>query len=164
MMIPSFDLDKSIIMHHSVYSKLILALALYTICIGLQAQSTSTDYAATPAWIGMIDNPAANYYEAIKAYDTYWQHHAKPEAENDIIAENLSRKERRREEKKERAMTRMTTPQREAYMQMKYQCKRFDTWIREEKPYVQEDGHILSQQERAAIWQQQQEEMRKNNK
>jgi hypothetical protein len=135
-------------MHHSVYSKLILALALYTICIGLQAQSTSTDYAATPAWIGMIDNPAANYYEAIKAYDTYWQHHAK----------------RRREEKKERAMTRMTTPQREAYMQMKYQCKRFDTWIREEKPYVQEDGHILSQQERAAIWQQQQEEMRKNNK
>jgi hypothetical protein len=47
---------------------------------------------------------------------------------------------------------------------MKYECKRFDNWKREVKKFVQEDGHILSYDQKLEIWNRQQEEIKKLNK
>ena len=139
----------------------VLAIGWYSVT---SAQNNAPDYSHNPVWIRMVDDPQTNYYEAQKAYDTYWKTHTMPEAENDMIGEKLDRKEKREREKKEKQMARMTTAEREQYMSMKYQCKRFENWMREIKPYVQENGHILTQEERTAIWNKQQEEMKRGGK
>ena len=46
---------------------------------------------------------------------------------------------------------------------MAYHIKRFKNWKKEVRPYVQENGHILTQEERTAIWMRQQEEMKKSS-
>ena len=43
---------------------------------------------------------------------------------------------------------------------LSYQAKRFRNWKKEMMPFVQEDGRILSNEERILIWEKQQEEMR----
>lgn len=121
------------------------------------------DYSKSPEWIKMIDNPNANYYEAIKAFDTYWKGRIKPEGEDDIINENASRKEERERKRQQKELSKMTPAERNEYDVLKYQYKRYENWIHEVKPYVQEDGSILTQQQRIEMWNKQQAEI-KNQK
>ena len=48
----------------------------------------------------MIDNPSTNYYEAIKAYDSYWENHVKPlngeEEEEGFMNESQNEREQER--------------------------------------------------------------------
>ena len=114
-----------------------------------QAQQKTSNSIKDAIWIKMIDDPNVNYYEAIKAYDDYWLTHKKP-AE---IEDNLAEKE------KQGPAPQTATPTREEKIyedQMRYQVKRFENWLREEKPFVQENGHILTPQERIEIWKTQQ--------
>ena len=39
---------------------------------------------------------------------------------------------------------------------MKYNVKRFERWMKDVKPFVQEDGRILTDEERQKIWEKQQ--------
>ena len=142
---------------------LLLSLAMIT-PVMLLAQSNTLDYSPDPVWIKMIDDPKTNYYEAQKIYESYWKSHVKPEAENDIIGQPATRSEKKERKERDREMSKMTTAQREGYMRMKYQCKRFENWMNEVKPFVQEDGHILTQEEQSAIWNKQQEEMKRGGK
>jgi len=149
-----------------------------------KVRAQSVDYKNNPEWIKMIDDPNANYFEAIKAYETYWKYHEKPkneEEEMEAMAEmNYSEKmteaekekiekehrEREKELKKDQKKT-LTKAEMKALaekQEMTYQCKRFENWIHEVKPFVQEDGRIQSQEERMKIYNEQIEEQRKQNK
>lgn len=143
----------------------------FTVLIGLSASAQSKktiqvehpDYSQNPEWIKMIDNPNTNYYEAVKAFDTYWKNRIKPEGEDDFINENASRKEERERKRQKKELAKMTPPERNEYNILKYQCKRYENWVHEVKPFVQEDGRILTQQERIEMWNKQQTEI-KNQK
>ena len=129
--------------------------------IETKSETASTfDYSKEPVWIKMIDDPNANYYEAIKAYDLYWKDKIKPIKEEDILNEKLNEKEKEEYELLEKQIAAMTPAEKNEYDLMVYQCKRFSTWKRESLPFVQEDGHILTIEERQQIYYKQQEEIK----
>lgn len=133
-----------------------------------QDQTMNEKYAQNPVWIKMMDDPNTNYYEAIKAFDEYWKNRKKPSYEEEEMEEgNLSPAEREKELQREKEKDKnVTLSVEEIKMKneaavMKYQVKRFKQWRREVKPFVQEDGRILNDEERMNIWLKQQEEMKK---
>jgi hypothetical protein len=81
------------------------------------------------------------------------------EGENGDFKEH--QKEVRKEQKREK--DKVFTPEeikaREEYEQMKYHVKRFERWKKDVLPFVQEDGRILTDEERMEIWKKQQEEI-----
>ena len=141
-----------------------MKLRFYPLFIGLlfcivqtQAQpSTST----LPDWVAMIDNPSTNYHEAIKAFDAYWLGKIKPHEEMDLD-EELTLQERG---ERESYFKGLSVAERSRFDLLQYHYKRFKQWKKEVKPYVQEDGRILSQQERIDIWNQQQTESKQQKK
>ena len=131
----------------------------------------NNEYSNSPIWIKMMDDPKTNYYDAVKAFDEYWKHHIKPAGEEEELSEgSISTGERKRESKKAEkkgAKIILTTEEiriKNEEETMKYQVKRFEQWMREVKPFVQEDGRILTDEERMDIWKKQQEEIRNQKK
>lgn len=134
------------------YVVLVLPLLAGTYCM---AQQKNLNWRTDATWVKMIDDPNVNYYEAIKTYNEYWKTHTKPVEQEDNKAEL---------DKSGEKPTARPVPTREEKIyedEMTYQVKRFETWMREEKPFVQENGRILTQQERNEIWKKQQEEKQK---
>jgi hypothetical protein len=133
-------------------SKILVLFLLLCTCLFVKAQpatsNTNTDEAV---WIKMIDDPNVNYYVAVKAYEDYWKTHEKPADPEDRLGDNNLA------EKNETSNTPVTKEEKIYEARMIYQMKRFEAWMREEKPFVQEDGRILSQDERIAIWKKQHE-------
>jgi hypothetical protein len=130
------------------YVVLVLPLLAATCCMAQQNQ----DWRKDATWVKMIDDPQMNYYDAIKTYNEYWKTHPKPVEQEDDKTEL---------DKSGEKPTHRPIPTREEKIyedEMAYQVKRFETWMREEKPFVQANGHILTQQERMEIWKKQQEE------
>jgi hypothetical protein len=128
----------------------ILFLLLLAFAVG-KSQSTGTNDNKEPVWIKMIDDPSVNYYTAIKAYEDYWKTHEKPADPEDRLGDNNP------SEENETSNPPSTKAEKIYEAKMIYQMKRFENWMREEKPFVQEDGRILSQEERIAIWKKQHE-------
>ena len=147
---------------------LILACALL-ICLGggLRAQTDSNIKAADnlPIWVQMMNDENVNYFDAVKAFETYLKNHPMPgeDVEEELMGEDNAAKERYEKEMKEENKEISTEQQRKELIereQLRYQMKRFRNWMKEMKPYVQEDGRILTNAERILIWQKQQEEMK----
>ena len=139
---------------------------LLLLCANTTAQKTTDSlsaYAKQTLWIGMIDNPRTNYYEAIKAYDTYFKYHKKPKDEDDSKA-GAKENTKNGDEEDDDYLKSLSAEELNNYAQIKYQVKRFENWIREMKPFVQEDGRILTDAERIAIWNKQQEELKQQHK
>ena len=111
--------------------------------------SANKVYESNPVWIKMMDDSTANYFETLDAYNTYWSKHEKPEDEEGEIMNGEKkvdwskfffwRKKREAREHQERNW-------------LRYQCKRFEWWKKENLPYVQPDGRILTMQERIRIF------------
>jgi len=142
---------------------------LLLLCLNATAQRATDsvpDYAKQALWISMIDNPKANYYEAIKAFDTYFAYHKKPKDEDDSKTsskENAKDKDEEDDNDNEYLKS-LSAEELNNYAMMKYHVKRFENWIREMKPFVQEDGRILTDEERIAIWNKQQDEIKQQHK
>lgn len=114
----------------------------------------------------MIDDPGANYFETIKAFREFWKGYripGEPEEmeerdEFEVLVGLEPEKPKKRDEKeREREKREKKTRKGPDYS---YQVKRFKGWIKNVQPWVQEDGHILTQEERQAIIDKQQEELR----
>ena len=150
-----------------------LVFTVFFIAI-VQAQSQSNNKAndsTEPAWVKMIDDPNVNYYVAIQTYTDYWKQHSKPSGEEEEGSEgDQNFKERQRKINKEikkdkdRKLSEVELKIQNDKVVMKYQVKRFEQWAREVKPFVQEDGRILTDKERMEIWNKQQEEIKKQQK
>jgi hypothetical protein len=106
-----------------------------------------------PSWIAMMDDPNANYFEAIKAFDSYWKHKEKP-VEEDESFESVGDK------KKEEALRERAAKMNENAPTVKYafEYKRFLHWKAEIEPFVQSDGRIKSMDERTGEWKKQQQQ------
>ncbi|MFN8154027.1 MAG: hypothetical protein U0Y08_07025 [Bacteroidia bacterium] len=112
------------------------------------------DYKNQPVWISMMDDPNVNYYEAVHAFEAYWEGRIEPEEESELI--NEGHITTAQADSLRRVRSGWTQTQRNQYEQLKYQFKRFKDWKRTVLPFVQNDGRILSEQERMEIWQKQQ--------
>lgn len=102
-------------------------------------------YKKNPAWIEMIKAQNVNYYEALKAYNLFWSNKKKPEVEHDMIGQNknnIGEKEHEVLSKKERKM----------YNLYALEIKKFEAWQRKVLPFVQEDGRILTNDEKLKLW------------
>ncbi len=143
-----------------------IAIRLLAVLIIIQSgeiqarqQTTKNAPGSLPSWVQMIDNPDVNFYEAQRIFNQYWEGKLTPEEEYEET--NPSVKEQVERDEKELLRKQMTTAQHEEYDLLKYHYKRFRNWSREVKPFVQEDGRILSQKERIDMRNKQQDAFRK---
>jgi hypothetical protein len=116
------------------------------LCVQLahaQTQHTDKEYARTPYWIDMIKDTSVNFFEAERAYKIYFQHHEKPEGEQEDIGEHKKR-EKYPSKHEQREM------QKENHMRM--DVKRYEHWRDMVRPYVQSDGRILTPSERVRLY------------
>lgn len=131
-------------------------LTLQLISSDLISQTTSKriNYSKHPYWIEMMNDPKANYFETVKAYEQFWQNKKIPLEEDDIIGQTkkeptknnfLSKWFKSKEEREE-----------EEIKKYSFDIKKFKHWKLKVTPFVQEDGTILDADERLKLWQNQQ--------
>lgn len=133
-----------------------LMLCIFQIAQAQEKKNTPrSDDKTNPNWILMMEDPQVNYYEAVKAFDAYWEGKIEPEEEDELITEGKITSLEADSLRNARAS--WTQVQRNDYENIKYQFKRFKDWKRTVFPFVQSDGRILSEQERLEIFQKQQQ-------
>jgi hypothetical protein len=137
------------------------------------ARQLLTIYHDTPVWIKMMNDPNVNYYEACKAFNAYWMGREIP-AETEGEANELyvkgdkkeegkseRERERERERKKKKGGNKEEEHEEEEGLHFKdpdsytmiYSYKCFINWRETVKNSVDPStGHILSQEQRDAIW------------
>ena len=152
--------------------KQLRVLLTILICLSLGANAQTNSGATTasnqPIWVQMMSDENVNYFEAVEAFNSYFKTHPMPdlEVEEELMGGDLKAKEDYEKEMKRDNKSTLTEQERKSMVereQMNYQVKRFRNWMKESKPFVQADGHILTGSERAAIWQKQQEEIKNNS-
>jgi hypothetical protein len=139
---------------HLLLLSFLLLLAAGATSAQEKPSKEKTDFKKVPAWIRMMEDPQVNYYEAVKAFDLYWEGKIEPEEEGELITEGRITTEQADSLRYARAA--WSQAQRNEYENLKYHFKRFKDWKRTVFPFVQSDGRILSEQERLEIWQKEQ--------
>ncbi len=142
---------------------LIVVSLLLSSCAQQKAYWTAKiDYWTTPYWAKALDKPNANYYKACKKFDKYWAKH---------FPSNLTEEEyeyKTEGQKTEQEIESSIKDPRPFYMklfqskeraiekssQLHVKRKRFEKWRLECQPYIKEDGHIMTPEERVAVWNQ----------
>ena len=137
-----------------------------------QISYNKADFKDKPVWIKMMDDENVNYFLALEAFDTYWKGRELPNEENEeremsimppnpkdktaVAKYNREIRERDEEQKREagKTLNEKDLPEHEWKREMILQCKRFKDWKLSVKPFVQNDGHILTIQERDSMYQQ----------
>lgn len=144
-----------------------LAVVFLTASITNTVYAQNTSPMEIPKWVAMMEDPNVNFYEAVKEYDSFWATREKPKKEAEIFdalngkgRETGKTLEELEAERLAKLGPKLEGKELEELEYLKYQSKRFDKWMLEVKPWVQADGHILTYEERQAIWNKQQEEIR----
>jgi len=130
-----------------IYILLLLLCMAQLIKAQQSIQYTEKDYARSPVWIAMIKDTTTNFFEVEKAYKIYFQHHEKPDDEDDVIGDRTER-EKYPSKRQQHKM------QQENHMRI--EVKKYERWHQRMLPYVQTDGRILTPSERLQIWKDQQ--------
>ena len=133
-------------MNTSIIKCLLVIILLALINASSQATAVINLNFDPPLWVKMMEDPNTNYYRAIEAYNLFWKSHEKPTDEEEFKNKQIVPQKGKHEIEEE-----ATTIIDDYY---RYQCKRFEHWVRVNKPYVQKDGHILTAEERVKIWEQ----------
>ena len=119
-------------------------------CLNGFAQKTK-NYKKNPYWIEMIKDPGVNYFEAVNAYETFWKGKRKPIEEDEAIGQKKGGVGKEDEQQNKKKL-RETRREKKLYKQFGLDCKKFEHWKLQVKPYVQPDGHILSKEEQLKLW------------
>lgn len=150
---PCFELSLSCLYYYKMKSILYLLSALVLFLNLASAQQFNPDkkknYSKNPYWIKLMDDPSANYFEVIYSYEKYWENRELPVEEDLIIGQRKDEDKKNfverllnfREEKRERKNE-----------ELAFYCKKFRYWKIKTEPYVLDDGHIMSADERVKEW------------
>lgn len=117
----------------------------------LKTESAKTSlYKKEPLWITMHRDTSVSYHEAVRAFNEYWKERPKPDGEEGEL-------ERKKE--KDSVLKRLFMPgevQKEKESEeYAFEYKRFNNWKRENAPFVQPNGRLLTPNERMELWKQQ---------
>ncbi|MFN5223305.1 MAG: hypothetical protein ACK5DJ_03890 [Bacteroidota bacterium] len=147
--------------------KHIIAVLFLTVPVTHAVYAQNTAPMEVPKWVTMMEDPNVNLIEAVKEYESFWATRKKPKKEAEIFdalngkgRETGKTLEELEAERLANLGPKLEGKELEQLEYLKYQSKRFEKWVLEVKPWVQEDGHILTYEERQAIWNKQQEEIR----
>ena len=119
--------------------------------LGQTAKKKKGAYAEFPLWIEMMEDTLTNYFEAQKAFETYWKSRPLPVEEEDIIGHTAWKAEDRKSWLQKIFTTKKERKEQESEL-LAFQFKKFKNWERAMQPYVQDDGSILTPTQRIAIW------------
>lgn len=115
-----------------------------------QSNYSDRDYKKSPYWINMMDDPNANYFEALKAYSLYFESHSLPKDEDEIIGMR-SADEQEKKHKLEWLKHLFTNRKEVSEQELAFAVKKFKFWCINTEPWVQDDGSILSADKRLEI-------------
>ena len=90
-------------------------------------QNQTKDYSSYPYWIAMMKDTNTNYFEAVKAFNSFWSGREKPQGENEKF-ENAGQENSGAKSKN---------------IPYSFDYKKFQLWQMRVQPYVQNDGSIL---------------------
>jgi hypothetical protein len=95
-----------------------------------------------PYCIAMMNDPKTNYYQAVAAFEKYWEHREKPTEDNgegkDIFEKDKSPEEKQKEANRS--------------VEYVYEYKQFLHWKETNKNYVKPDGTIMTSEEVLEQW------------
>lgn len=114
-----------------------------------------------PVWIAMMNDPQANFFETVEAFRTFWKDYKLPgepmELEgNDRFEKEIGLEEAGEKEEKEKKRVRKS----KEFGDFSFQVKQFKGWYTDAQPWVQEDGHVMTLEERQQIIDAQQKELK----
>ncbi len=137
-------------------TKLSITLILICMCLitqqGKSQNHSNKEYERKPLWIQMMNDPLVNYFEAKKAFDLFWKNKPLPTEEDEVMGEQHGSGEKRHSFLKELFKSKKEKQEEES-QRYAFDYKKFKHWERLVLPYVQEDGHILTQDEKLKLWQ-----------
>jgi hypothetical protein len=137
---------------------------------GMNTNSTGQNFSAkqlrewsrNPEWVKMMDDPNANYFEVVAAYEAFWKNREMPVEEDQVLGaprnqrvHEYTKRELRQREREERKMEK---EEREAAVirhHYAFDVKRYKHWKLTVDPYVQSDGRILGKEEQLLLHQNQ---------
>lgn len=113
-------------------------------------------YQQHPVWIEMMNDPNANYFETIKAFRDYWKDRVLPKEPFETEAGDSFEKEvgldvEESEKDREREAKKTARKKDQSHTMYAAQVRAFKGWMQSVKPWVREDGSIVSAEERQAI-------------
>ena len=124
---------------------------LFTICIlhgfNLFAQKNKeTDYRKNPVWIQMMEESSVNYFEAVLAFNLYWEHRNKPLEEDELFSANQEDK------MEDNFIARKRSEKNESNEDVAFAYKKFKRWQITNASLIHEDGTLLTPEERIERW------------
>ena len=145
----------------------IFLLILSTTFVNGQSHKVNSEKA--PAWIQMMDDPKANFFETVKAFRKYYKERPLPkepfevEGEDDFekqvgLEEANGKKKSKRELERE---ARKIDPNEIVYSA---EVRAFRSWFFGVQPWVQTDGSIVTPSQQQAIVEKQQAELKEIEK
>ncbi len=118
------------------------------------------EWSRNPEWVKMLDDPNANYFEVIAAYEAFWKDRKMPVEEDQILSmprdereRTYSKSEMRKRKRQERDMEKEEREEAVIRHQFAFDVKRYKHWKLTVEPYVQSDGSILSKEEQLNLHQ-----------
>ncbi|NML72023.1 hypothetical protein HHL23_19815 [Chryseobacterium sp. RP-3-3] len=129
------------------FFKISKALFIFLFLFAFQMTLAQGETSEIPQWIKMMDDPNASYYQTVKSFEDYWKDREKPVEENEIF---------RDKEAKIRKYKNKETPK------YAFEYKKFMNWRKKTFPFVQDDGRILTKDERMEIWEKERRNRNKN--
>ena len=142
---------------------LLLVLVFMAVSLFAQTQYTKREMKKKPVWMEMIKDEKANYFESLKAFELYFTKHKYPVMEeeemgkNTHLIERIEKHQKKLAKRKHKVSTNPTEREREKHEETKlaFEVKRFNHWEMQTRPYVKEDGSVMSTEERMKIWNEQ---------
>ncbi len=147
-----------------------ILLMFFSVTIQAQEKARKVNYEKEPAWITMMDDPNANYYETIKAFKKYYGERPLPEEPFDPESGDSFEKDIGLEDEEDGKEKSKKELEREARKidpkepNLSGEVRAFRAWFYSIKPWVREDGSIVSPAEQRAIVEKQQAELREIEK
>lgn len=120
-------------------------------------------YKKEPVWIQMMQDPEANYFETIKAFRDFWKGYKLPGEPEELEGRDSFEKEVGLEEEGEdedRDREKKRVRKDKGAGDYSFEVKQFKGWFKDSQPWVQADGHILTQEERQSLIDRQQNQLK----
>ncbi len=145
-----------------LFSSILFLLATNPLVAQEFSEKQLREWSKNPAWIEMMDDPNANYFETVAAFDAFWKDRELPTEEDQILG--ASREDREHVEtaserrKRKRAEKKMDKEEKEAAVirhKYAFAVKKYKHWKIVVDPYVQPDGRILTKEEQLKLHEQQ---------
>ena len=140
-------------------NKVKLLLVLMVLVVGAvqgQNKPRKINYKKEPAWIQMMDDPNANFFETVKAFRKYYKERPLPKEPNEVEGEDdfekqIGLEEENGKKKSKRELEREARKVGPNEIIYSAEVRAFRGWFYSVQPWVRADGSIISKEEQQAI-------------